>query len=38
MSRWKISRGKATDLQDWALEESGTKEFLSEMPELPKWT
>jgi hypothetical protein len=36
MSRWKISRGKATDLQDWALEESGTKEFLSELPELPK--
>jgi hypothetical protein len=36
MSRWKISRGKATDLQDWALEESGTIEFLSELPELPK--
>lgn len=36
MTRWKISRGKAIDLQDWALEESGTKEFLSELPELPK--
>lgn len=36
MTRWKISRGTAVDLQDWALEESGTREFLSELPELPK--
>ncbi|KCZ70717.1 hypothetical protein ANME2D_02741 [Candidatus Methanoperedens nitroreducens] len=36
MSRWRISRGQAIDLQDWALEESGTKELLSKLPELPK--
>ncbi len=35
-SRWKISIGQAVDLQNWALEESGTKEFLSRLPELPK--
>lgn len=36
MSRWRISRGQAIDLQDWALEESGTKELLKSLPELPK--
>lgn len=36
MSRWRISRGQAVDLQEWALEESGTKEFLKDLPELPK--
>ncbi|MBU7025712.1 MAG: hypothetical protein HXS48_02130 [Theionarchaea archaeon] len=36
MSRWRISRGQAIDLQDWALEESGTKELLESLPELPK--
>jgi len=36
MSRWRISKGQAIDLQDWALEESGTKELLKNLPELPK--
>ncbi len=36
MSRWRISKGQAIDLQTWALEESGTKEFLDTLPELPK--
>lgn len=36
MSRWRISKGRAIDLQTWALEESGTKEFLDTLPELPK--
>jgi len=30
------SKGQAVDLQTWALEESGTKEFLDSLPELPK--
>ena len=36
MSRWRITRGQAIDLQDWALEESGTKDLLESLPELPK--
>lgn len=36
MSRWRISKGQAIDLQEWALEESGTKKFLDSLPELPK--
>ena len=36
MSRWKISKGQAIDLQEWALEESGTKKFLDSLPELSK--
>ena len=36
MSRWRISKGQAVDLQEWALEESGTKKFLDYLPELPK--
>jgi len=36
MSRWKFSRGQAIDLQDWAIEESGAKEYLRTLPELPK--
>ncbi len=36
MSQWVISKGQAVDLQTWALEESGTKEFLDTLPELPK--
>lgn len=36
MSRWKISKAQAIDLQGWALEESGTKKFLKTLPELPK--
>ena len=36
MSRWKFSRGQAIDLQDWAIEESGAKEYLKTLPELPK--
>lgn len=36
MSRWRISKGQAVDLQEWALKESGTEEFLKDLPELPK--
>lgn len=36
MSRWKISKGQAISLQEWALEESRAKEFLDPLPELPK--
>jgi hypothetical protein len=36
MSRWKFTRGQAIDLQDWAIEESGAKEYLKTLPELPK--
>jgi len=36
MSRYKISKGEAIDLQEWALNQSGTKEFLDSLPELPK--
>lgn len=36
MSRWRISKRQALNLQKWALEESGTKEFLDSLPELPK--
>ena len=36
MSRWRISKGQAVDLQEWALKESGTEEFLKSLPELPK--
>jgi hypothetical protein len=36
MSRWQISKGRAIDLQEWALEESGTKELLKSLPELPE--
>lgn len=36
MSRWRISKGQAIDLQEWALEESGTKELLKNLPELSK--
>ncbi len=36
MSQRRISKGQAIDLQEWALEESGTKEFLKNPPELPK--
>ncbi|MBU7012443.1 MAG: hypothetical protein HXS46_17320 [Theionarchaea archaeon] len=36
MSRWRISRGQAIDLQDWALEKSETKDLLESLPELPK--
>ncbi|MBI4162205.1 MAG: hypothetical protein HY513_00855 [Candidatus Aenigmarchaeota archaeon] len=36
MSRWKISKGQAISLQEWALEESKTKEFLDTLTELPK--
>ena len=36
MSRWRISKGKAIDLQEWALEKSGVKKFLDPLPELPK--
>ncbi len=36
MSRWRISKGQAVNLQTWALEECGTKEFLDILPELPK--
>ena len=36
MSRWRISKGQAIDLQEWALGESGTKKFLDSLPELPK--
>ena len=35
MSRWRISKGQAVDLQEWALEDSGTKKFLGSIPELP---
>lgn len=34
MSRWRISKGQAVDLQEWALEESDTKKFLDSVPEL----
>jgi hypothetical protein len=36
MTRWRISKRQAVNLQKWALEESGTKEFLDTLPELPK--
>ncbi len=36
MSRWRISKRQAVNLQKWALEESGTKEFLDTLPEFPK--
>ena len=36
MTRWRISKGQAVDLQEWALEESGVREFLRSLPELPK--
>lgn len=36
MSRWQISKGQAIDLQEWALEESGTEKFLDSLLELPK--
>ncbi|KXA91696.1 hypothetical protein AKJ64_04580 [candidate division MSBL1 archaeon SCGC-AAA259E17] len=36
VSRWRISKGQAVDLQRWALEESGVKKFLDSLPELPK--
>jgi hypothetical protein len=36
VSRWRISRGQAIDLQEWALKESGTEELLRNLPELPK--
>lgn len=36
VSKWKISKGQAVNLQQWALEESGTKKFLDSLPELPK--
>jgi len=35
-SRYKISKGEAIDLQEWALVESKTKEFLETLPELPE--
>ena len=36
MSRWQISKGQAVDLQEQALEESGTKKFLDSLSEHPK--
>lgn len=36
MSRWQISKGQAIDLQEWALEESGTEKFLDSLLKLPK--
>ena len=36
MSRWRISKGKAIDLHEWALEKNGVKKFLDPLPELPK--
>ena len=36
MKRYKISKGEAIDLQEWALVESKTKEFLETLPELPE--
>lgn len=36
MSRYKISKGEAIDLQEWTLKESGAKELLNSLPELPK--
>lgn len=36
MSRWRITKGQAIDLQEWALEESGTKRLLESLPELPE--
>ena len=36
MFRWRISRGQAIDLQEWALKESGTEILLNSLPELPK--
>jgi len=36
MTRWRITKGQAVDLQEWALGGSGVKEFLKSLPELPK--
>ncbi|MGD2249766.1 MAG: hypothetical protein PVF58_15260 [Candidatus Methanofastidiosia archaeon] len=36
MSRWRISKGQAIDIQDWALDTSGTRDFLESLPELPR--
>lgn len=36
MFRWRISRGQAIDIQEWALKESGTEILLNSLPELPK--
>jgi len=36
MSRYKISKRKAIDLQEWTLEVSGADRFLKTLPELPK--
>lgn len=35
MHRYKITKGEAIDLQEWALAESGVKEFLQSLPKLP---
>ena len=34
--RFRISKGRAIDLQEWALKESGAKKFLDSLPQFPK--
>ena len=36
MSRYRMSKGEAIDLQEWALEVSGAGKFLKNLSELPK--
>ena len=36
MGRFRISKGKAIDLQEWALKQSGAKKFLDSLPKFPK--
>ncbi len=36
MYGYKISKGEAIDLQEWALNESRTKKYLDSLPKLPK--
>lgn len=36
MHRYKITKGEAIDLQEWALVQSGTKHFLNSLRKLPK--
>mgnify|MGYP001574944833 CR=1 FL=1 len=34
--RYKISKGKAIDLQEWALMQSGAKKYLEALPKFPE--
>ncbi len=36
MNRYKISRGEAIDLQEWALKQSGAKKYLDSLPKFPE--